>query len=102
MGTNTFRNSVYIMNTAGWWITTDSSQTGGHNDFAISNIGLYGVDSTAELAISYEADTSMVIFHLRCPADGGYADIHFATPHKVSDRMYINTLTAGTGYLYCS
>jgi hypothetical protein len=103
MATNTFRNSVYVITTAGWWITTDSSETGQRYDFAVSNFGFFGTDSNSQISISYQSDTSMAIFHIKTQAaGGGYDDVHFATPHKTADRMFINTLTAGTGYFYLS
>lgn len=106
---NYIQGNVYIITSAGVYLTGEIkgvSSAGNINGpfpkCLISNIGLYGTDSTGELAISYASANSDVTYHLRCPVDGGYADIHFATPHMVSESLYVHTLTAGTGYIYFS
>ena len=106
---NYVQGNVYIITSAGVYLTGEvvGKTSAGHISgpypaMNISNIGLYGVDSTGELAVSYASANSDVTYHLRCPVDGGYADIHFASPHMVSEALYVHTLTAGTGYIYLS
>ena len=102
MSFNKFLGNVYMINTGGWWITVNTGPTGAFSDLAISNIGLYAADTTGELELFYQSDTTMAVFHLRGTQGSGYSDIHFATPHKTSGRIYIKTCANGTGYIYCS
>ena len=104
---NGLQGNVYVIDSAGWFLTgsnatVDAGQSGGNKTiFAISNIGLYGASTTSELALSYLSDTTQTIYHLKTQApNGGYDDIHFAVPHMVSERLYVQTITAGTGYIY--
>ena len=97
---NSIQGNVFVIDSQGVYLTQDYTSASAYPRMMISNVGLFGVDSTGELALSYQSNTTQVIYHLRCPADGGYADIHFAVPHMVSERLYVNTISAGTGYIY--
>lgn len=104
---NTIIGNVFVIDSSGVYLTGSNGVaiagglSGDRVNMAISNIGLYGTNTTGELALSYLSNTAAIIFHLKTQAQqGGYEDIHFAVPHKVSDRIFVNTLTAGTGYLY--
>lgn len=106
---NSIQGNVYIITSATTYLTGSNrtvatgSRNGDVPKMMISNIGLYGVGSNSELAISYSSDTSQVTYHLKTQAEGGgYDDIHFAQPHMVSEALFVHTLTAGTGYIYFS
>jgi hypothetical protein len=105
--TTGIQGNVYVIDSSGIYLTgsnatVEAYASGGNKTiFSISNIGLYGDSTSSELAISYLSDTTQVIYHLKTQApNGGYDDIHFAAPHMVSEKLYVNTLTAGTGYIY--
>ena len=107
---NVLQGNVYVITSATTYLTGEIKgvSSAGHINgpypkMFISNIGLYGADSNSELALSYASDTSQVTYHLKTQAGGGgYDDIHFASPHMVSEALFVHTLTAGTGYIYLS
>ena len=104
---NGIQGNVYVIDSAGVYLTGSNATSiagdlnGNKTTMMISNIGLYGASTTSELALAYLSDTNQSIYHLKTQApNGGYDDIHFAVPHMVSEKLYVNTLTAGTGYIY--
>lgn len=107
---NSIKGNCYIVDSAGVYLTGEivgvssaGAVTGPYPDMLISAIRLVGAGSTSEMGLSYASANSLDVIHMKVGTPtGGADDINFATPFKVSERIYVRLLTAGTGYIYFS
>ena len=105
---NAIKGNVYIIDSAGVYLTGEivGKSSAGHvagpyPDMNISGIGFYGTGSTSELGLSFASANSTDFFHIKTSASTGDMSLYtFTDPLKISERVYIRVLTAGTGYLY--
>lgn len=98
---NTVKGPVYIIDSAGVYLTSDGTATGSYMDMSISAISFYGTGSTSELGLSLFSANSTDIIHLKVNVGvGGNEEQHYAVPIKVTERVYVRQCVAGTAYLY--
>lgn len=97
---NRIIGNVYIIDSGGLWLTSNSASSGTFMNSEISAIGFYASDSGGELAISCSVDTSATLFRLR--GNSQYVTTAFAAPILMDHKMYVNLCQTGTGFIYFS
>ena len=106
---NQIKGNVYIVDSSGIYLTGSNSTCiagtlgGDMVNMSISNIRFVATDSTGAMDLSYASalSTDVIKMSVATPA-GGPDNLDFSTPFEVSERVYVRTLTAGTGYIYFS
>ena len=91
---NRIVGNVYILDT--------SADTLSSINASISAIGLYGTNSNARLVLSFVSNTADTFIQLANPsANTLFVGITFGNPgFRCSDQLRVQTLVAGTGYIY--
>lgn len=91
--------NVYVVDSAGLWLTSDSSATGNFLDFDFQTVKFVS-GTSGQLEITYEADTVNGVIFKIFNATGGTDFINFPRGHHVENRLFVKTCTAGSAWLY--
>ena len=106
---NRIVGNVYIVDSAGVYLTGSNATSiagtvgGDLTSMLLSSVRFVASDSTGAMDLSLATNNSSDIIKMRVtnPA-GGADDLGLSQPFSVGERVYVRTLTAGTGYLYFS
>lgn len=91
---------VYVVDTAGLWLTSNSSATGDFLDLDLQSVNLISTNS-GHLEITLESNTaSNSIVRLLNSLDFSSIFLDFPKGLKIDERMFVRTCNAGTAYLY--
>ena len=102
MAVNVLRGNVFVLDSASLYLTNDSvsgkNQSASYLGLNISGVAIYGT-GTSVLALSLASANSTDIIHLSRDVYGT-EHMEFSPPLRVSERLYVRLITAGTGYIY--
>ncbi len=92
---NRIVGNIYILD-------TNTSNLAFPNTMKITNVALYGIDTTSRLILTYAATTTDVIFALANQSHfPGNVEIHMGGDgFYVNEQLRVQSLVAGTGYIY--
>jgi hypothetical protein len=105
---NEIKGNVYIIDSAGVYLTGEivGKSSAGHIsgpfiDMQIAGIGFYGTSTTSEIGLSFASANSTDFIHMKTTDPTGGFEEH-TSQFKISEKVYVRVLTAGTGYIYFS
>lgn len=97
---NRIVGNCYIIDSAGLWLTADSSSNGKFLDFDFQTASLISTNS-GQLEITLESNTaSDVVVRLLNSVDDATNSISWPGGFCVESRMFVKTCNVGTGFLY--
>ena len=95
---NRIRGNVIIIDSG----TINLQFPGGGEYAKVSSIVLWGLNTTGLLELSFQANSSDIIVKMQSPInDPNTTQIKFPTNHQF-EKIRVNTLTAGTAWMYLS
>lgn len=99
---NRIVGKCYIVDSAGLWLTHDSSGTGNFLDFDIQSANFVcGTSGNLEIVVESDTAASSVI-RMFNPTSSNPAPLYWPKGLCIEQRMFVKTCVSGTGYLYFS
>lgn len=95
---NRISGKTYIVDSSG----INLSWPNDHSTMRVHTITFWSTNTTGVLELSYVANTADIAVKMTNPNHfAATVDMHFGEPHDF-DRLRVQTLTAGTAWLYLS
>lgn len=97
---NRIIGNVYVIDSAGLWLTSNSASNGNFLDMTIQSMKfISGTSGNFEVTVESETAGGVI---LRCFNANDYTDIYMDFPMglKVDERLFVKTCNAGTAFLY--
>lgn len=97
---NRLIGSVYIVDSGGLWLTSNSASSGSFLDMVIQSINFVsGTSGNFEISVSSDTAGGVIA---RCFNANDYSSIFMDFPMglKVDDKLFVKTCVAGTAFLY--
>lgn len=99
---NRLFSNVWVIDSGGLWLTSDSSQTGSFLNSDIAGFRFVS-NNSGKMEIVAQSDTvNNVIFSSFNGQDYSNDTLSFTKYFKLNERLFVRTLTAGTGWIYFS
>lgn len=97
---NRIFSNVWLIDSGGLWLTSNSAQSGTALNSEITGIRFVSTNS-GKMELTLESDTALnVLFSSFNGADYSNDSMQFSGKFKVSEKIFVRTLTAGTGWVY--
>ena len=96
---NRFFGNVYVIDSAGLWLTADSSGTGNALDFEFQS-AVFVSATSGSFEITAESDTASHSVLRIVNFTGGTDYVSWPLGLFPNQRLYVKTCSVGTGYLY--
>lgn len=89
---NEIRGNVYYIDSAG--VSLDPMK------LKIQSIAFAAQNTTSIIQLAMHSNTSKIIYEQKCPDNNAVTLSTFIGGATVNDRLFVKTLTAGTGFIY--